>query len=160
MFGIISDSHDDSEAVKKAVSLFNEKSVTAVFHCGDLISPIMISILKNLKCPFYYALGNNDGEKIVLHRMITDMKSSFYAGPATISHENLKIAMMHEPFAVDALAESGHFDLILYGHTHKLHLEQKQKSVIINPGESCGLLNSRKTAVIYHNHENIEVIDL
>ncbi len=39
MIGILSDSHDNLDAIKKAVNLLNKKKVDLVIHAGDLISP-------------------------------------------------------------------------------------------------------------------------
>jgi predicted phosphodiesterase len=39
MIGIISDSHDNMDAIRRAVEFFNKKEVKAVLHAGDLVSP-------------------------------------------------------------------------------------------------------------------------
>jgi len=67
MIGIISDTHENEEAVKKAAALFKEKNVDFVVHCGDIISPPMLGHFKDLKMKFVY--GNNDGEKKGLKEM-------------------------------------------------------------------------------------------
>ena len=37
MIGIISDTHENEESVKKAVRIFKENNVELVAHCGDII---------------------------------------------------------------------------------------------------------------------------
>jgi putative phosphoesterase len=37
MIGIISDTHDNLPAIKRAVDLFNEKNVDLVLHAGDFV---------------------------------------------------------------------------------------------------------------------------
>ena len=65
--GIMSDSHDNINAIKRAVEIFNEEKVEAVFHAGDFIAPFVVPLaLKNLKCDLYGVFGNNDGERIGL----------------------------------------------------------------------------------------------
>jgi uncharacterized protein len=55
---------------------------------------------------------------------------------------------MHEPVFLDALRDSKHFDLIIYGHTHVLRVETA-RPVIINPGELCGYITGKASAVIF-----------
>jgi len=48
---------------------------------------------------------------------------------------------------------------VLYGHTHKLDIHQDGKTLIINPGESCGYLTGHSTAVILDpNTKEYEII--
>ena len=37
--GIISDSHDHVDNIRRAVSVFREASVELVIHAGDIVSP-------------------------------------------------------------------------------------------------------------------------
>jgi uncharacterized protein len=37
--GVLSDTHDQDELIRKAVQQFNEEQVAWVFHCGDWVSP-------------------------------------------------------------------------------------------------------------------------
>ena len=47
--GIISDTHDDFEAINHAIDIFEDNSVGAVIHAGDFISPPVISEFRRLK---------------------------------------------------------------------------------------------------------------
>jgi uncharacterized protein len=49
LIGIISDSHDNLEAIRKAVEFFNNNDVKAVLHAGDLVSPFTARAFKELK---------------------------------------------------------------------------------------------------------------
>jgi putative phosphoesterase len=40
------------------------------------------------------------------------------------------------------------FDIIIYGHTHDLHIEKNHRSIIINPGECGGWLRTKATVVV------------
>ena len=37
MIGIISDTHENENAIKKAVEIFKDKNTDFVVHCGDII---------------------------------------------------------------------------------------------------------------------------
>lgn len=50
---------------------------------------------------------------------------------------------------MEALAVSGAYDVVIYGHTHKAEMEKKEdKALMINPGECCGHLTRRRTVAI------------
>lgn len=40
--GIISDTHDQVEKIKKAISIFNKEKVFLVYHLGDFCSPFSL----------------------------------------------------------------------------------------------------------------------
>jgi putative phosphoesterase len=49
---------------------------------------------------------------------------------------------------VEALAASGRWDAVLYGHTHRVDNRRIGGVLVLNPGEACGCLTGRKTAAI------------
>mgnify|MGYP001766501458 FL=1 len=56
--GIISDTHNDVAMVKKAITVFKARGVDLVVHAGDLTSPKIMELFKDLPCRF--VLGNCD----------------------------------------------------------------------------------------------------
>jgi uncharacterized protein len=61
--GIISDTHDDIENVRRAIDIFNKEQVQYVIHAGDYVSPGIVMEFKNLNARLIGVLGNNDGER-------------------------------------------------------------------------------------------------
>ena len=61
---------------------------------------------------------------------------------------NRKIIVMHEHHIVDALADSGHYDLVIYGHTHKPDIRKVKNTLIVNPGEVSTWLYGTSTIAI------------
>lgn len=59
----MSDSHDNLDAIRKAVKIFNEQNLDIVIHAGDLISPFTSYEFENLDAEFVAVYGNNDGER-------------------------------------------------------------------------------------------------
>ena len=55
--------------------------------------------------------------------------------------------MLHEPFGLEALAASGAWSLVVYGHTHRVDV-RPGPTPVINPGETCGWLTGRPTAAV------------
>lgn len=147
MIGIMSDSHDNLDAIKKAVKFFNNAKVDLVIHAGDLISPFTAKEFKNLKCEFKAVFGNNDGEKDGLRYFYKDL--CFPDSLIELEVENRKIAVNHgtNETIVDALVKSEKYDIVVRGHTHKLEIKEG-KCMMINPGETCGYLSGKKTVVL------------
>lgn len=160
LIGIISDSHDNMPLLKKAVEYFNSIPVDMVFHAGDLISPICSQELKKLKMPLAAVFGNNDGEKRLWREHIKsfgEIHERYYE----FVYEGQKILMMHEPDQLEALALSQCYDVIIYGHTHKIDTRTVNKTLIINPGEAGGWLNGKSTlAILKLPQKEVEIIDL
>ena len=46
--GVISDTHDHLENISKAVTVFNNKNVDVLIHCGDYVSPFTFNVFDNL----------------------------------------------------------------------------------------------------------------
>lgn len=145
MVGIISDTHDDMSQIKKVVEFFNSKGVSHVIHAGDLVSPFTFEILGSLKCPFTGIFGNNDGDKLLLKEKSKDTLNN---QPLSLTIEGKHIAVVHEPASVEALAASGHFDVVIYGHTHTPDIRKSGKTLIINPGKVAVLHKGKSTIVL------------
>lgn len=144
--GIMSDSHDNIPNVKLAVELFNKHGVDLVVHAGDFIAPFAIDSLAELDCRVVGVFGNNDGERIVLAKkfeLIGEVHPNLAS--ATLGEKN--IAVMHFPELAIPIAKSGDYDIVVYGHTHKIDI-QKEKSLLLNPGETGGWTTGKATVAI------------
>ncbi len=156
MWLIISDTHDNLEKAKKAAQIAKERGVKTIFHCGDIVAPFVVPIFKEFK--LYMVYGNNDGEWLYLKEKAGD---SIAKGPRELEVDGFKVAMMHEPFLLEAIAKSGMYDFVFYGHTHEIDIRKIGETLIINPGEACGCLTGRATAVLLNPQTGkSEVVDL
>jgi putative phosphoesterase len=155
--GVISDSHDNMEAIKKAVELFNENDVELVIHAGDIVSPFTADEFKKLNCDMLLIYGNNDGDKLYLKERFLNI-GEFHLDPYSFELYGKKIVVTHMPSIVDALATK--YDIVIYGHTHKKDL-RKEKALILNPGESCGYLTGTKSvALLYPQQMDARIVEL
>ncbi len=158
MWMIISDSHDNMEKIQRAIEIARKNNVTRVIHLGDFVSPFAILPFLNEKWEFNGIFGNNDGEKLFLQKRSNGrIKNS----PSWLNVEGKKIYLMHEPRSLYPAIKSGLYDLVLFGHTHRLILKKYGRTIVINPGESCGYLTGKATCVLF-NPINMEskVIEL
>lgn len=133
--GIISDTHDHVPRTKAALSAFNQAGAAHILHAGDICAPFVIAEFNECQIPFTAVFGNNDGEVLVL-TMIAGESGEIKKGPIEIEISGKRIALMHEPVFLEALADSGHFDLIIFGHSHERFEMRRGNTLIVNPG-SC-----------------------
>ena len=147
MIGIMSDSHDNLKAINKAVNYFNNEYVDLVIHAGDLISPFTAQEFLKLNSPFIAIFGNNDGEREGLRKAYQNM--CYLEDFKEISIENIDISLIHgkNPAIVESLSSCGKYDVVIYGHSHKLDIKE-DGTLLINPGETCGYLSGDKTVVL------------
>ncbi len=158
LLGIIADTHDNLTMTRKAVELFNDRKVDYMIHAGDFTSPYTLKLFSELKCRYAAVFGNNDGDKLLLQER---SGGSIKNQPLMLTLDNKKIVVVHEHQAVNALADSGHFDLVIYGHTHEPLVKKVNTSLLINPGEVCGWLYGKPTAVLLDlNRMEAEIIGL
>ena len=158
LIGIISDTHDNLIQTGKAINLFNNRKVEYVIHAGDYTSPFTLNLFKNLNCKYVGIFGNNDGDKLLL---LERSEGNIHNQPHIFTLHNKKIIVMHEHHIVEALADSGHFDLVIYGHTHKPDIRKVKHALIVNPGEACTWFYGTSTVALTDlNTMEAEIIEL
>lgn len=160
LIGILSDTHEQMLFMKKAVERFNSAGVDLVLHAGDIISPICAGVLSGLRMRMVGVFGNNDGEKDLWRQRITPW-GELHGESFEAEYERKKLILMHEPRWVDALAASQCFDVIVYGHTHKVDNRVVGKTLIINPGECGALLTGKSTVALLRLPEkDVSILEL
>jgi putative phosphoesterase len=158
LIGIMSDTHDNLILVKKAIELFNDRKVGYVIHAGDYTSPFTLKLFKELKCKYVGIFGNNDGDKLLL---LERAEGNICNQPYIFTLNNRKIVVMHEHNVADALADSGHFDLVIYGHTHKPDVRKVKNTLVVNPGEVSSWLYGKSTVALADlNKMEAEIVEL
>lgn len=154
IIAVMSDSHDNIWKLQDSFSYLLD--VDIIVHCGDIISPFMILRLihgVNGK-PVHIVWGNNDGDK----RLLTEAAASadnihLHGDYALLDLDGYRIAINHYPGIARALAESGKFNLVCYGHDHTAHDEWVGNTLLLNPGELMGM-NGHSTIVIFNTETN------
>lgn len=159
MIGIMADTHDNMDAIQRAVQIFNREKVDLVIHAGDLIAPFTAGELSKLNSEFVAVFGNNDGERDGLRKAYNEM--CYLEDFRELSVAGVNIAVIHgtDEALVDALARSGKYDVVVRGHTHKLKVIPGN-TMVINPGEVCGYVSGDKTVILFEPPSNIEIVHL
>lgn len=135
--GVISDTHDNIDAINSAVDVFHDTGVNTVIHCGDYIAPPVIPFFDGFE--FHGVLGNNDGELDGLERLITDLgsDSDLHGRYASLEFDGLRVFVLHGDQGLDVVeeyADSGEYDVVLYGHFHEAEEREVNGTKVINPG--------------------------
>jgi len=145
LIGILADTHDNQPMTEKAIDLFNSKNIEHMIHAGDITSPFTLKLFGKLKCGYTGIFGNNDGDRVLLHKR---SEGNIKTPPLALTLDEKKIIVVHEHHTVNALADSGHFDVVIFGHTHEPLVKMVNKTLLINPGEVCGWLYGKPTAAL------------
>jgi len=136
--GVISDTHDQAAHIVEMVRLLNEEEVGLVVHCGDWVAPFILHFFEGLKAPLRGIFGNNDADRF-RHLTFKDkwgLDLEFEERFLKLDIEGRKIAAFHGdyPELVEGLVDSGHWDAVFHGHTHRRVNEVKGKTLSLNPG--------------------------
>ena len=131
--GIVSDTHDDMDVVRAAVTTFEAAGVDAVVHCGDVVAPFAATPFDG-PWDFYAVRGNNDGEWGLQDAVETVGTYLGEMGELTLDGNALAVYHGTSQPIVDALCACGSYDYVLHGHTHLRAHEDRDGTVRINPG--------------------------
>jgi uncharacterized protein len=131
--GILSDSHDQVQRTKSAVSLLAAAGAEALIHCGDITGPDVVYECTLL--PTYFVFGNCDFDQDVLRKAIARIGANCLERGGLITLDARRIAVTHgdserEIHRLTALKP----DYLFTGHTHVVADLRKNGIRHINPG--------------------------
>lgn len=144
MIGVMSDSHDNLTAIRRAVSVFNDAGCDLVLHAGDVVAPFAARELEALNCRVKAVFGNCDGEKQGLE-MAMERPGEIREAPLLLVSAGRRILLVHYHFSIATYASSGKYEVIIFGHTHKPLIRNEGKTLLLNPGETGGWLTGKST---------------
>jgi putative phosphoesterase len=132
---ILSDIHDN--LWKLAAALEGVRDAGALLCCGDLCSPFVMDVLARFPREVHIVFGNNDADLFRITRKSTDrvrVHGEFFEA----EFGGRRFAMNHFDYLARPIAESGRYDVVCYGHNHKLAIERTGKTLLVNPGPVMG----------------------
>ncbi|MEM0375745.1 MAG: metallophosphoesterase [Nitrososphaerota archaeon] len=165
---VLSDTHDNLVKLRSALSLARERGVEAVVHLGDFTSPFTLRELSGAAPRVVAVLGNNDGDPLMLHSVASRSGIELAHWPHELELGGRRLLLVHGfgsadtlVRVVEALAGSGRWDAVLYGHTHRVDLRRVGQTLVLNPGEVYGGLTGRSTfAVLDLDRMEAEVVEV
>ncbi|MCP4482100.1 MAG: YfcE family phosphodiesterase [bacterium] len=145
--GVISDTHDNLEYIKKAIRYFNEEKVDKVFHAGDISQVDTAEAFNKLNMPLILAFGNTDKAE---SELITKLGAKLELSGQIVVTElcGIRIVLVHNILLIP-LEIRRQADLIIHGHTHHVEDIVINSTRILNPGECSAKKFGVSTVMIY-----------
>ncbi|HVI21522.1 MAG TPA: metallophosphoesterase [Bacillus sp. (in: firmicutes)] len=148
--GLISDTHDNIYNIEKFVKICRDKNIDLVIHAGDIVRPESVKSFEGVR--LIGVLGNNDIEEERLSLSFQKIGGELKGDFCEIEQDNVLIAVYHGTNAKkkSLVLQSGKYDILVCGHTHKLEEMQVGKTLLINPGTANGwFFGYKATAAIF-----------
>ena len=143
---ILSDSHDNRALLEAAVDHAHGRGAEVVLHCGDVVAPSTLGVLKRFDLPVHVIHGNNTGDLYSMTRMSHRPGSQvhYYGQDAELQLAGQRIFLVHYPHYARAMACTGDWDLVCCGHDHVVAIEQVDnigggQTWLVNPGTVGGV---------------------
>ena len=97
--GIVSDSHDRTDALGNAVRDAAAHGARAIIHCGDLIGAHTLQSAIPTGLPLHLIHGNNIGDQAALHRLSMKHPGVVRLTPGGVGFAQELLQQKSEPFA-------------------------------------------------------------
>jgi len=139
---VVSDTHNNWPNFKKAIDWIKNEKISLILHCGDISTQEIIDQAKNLfEKEIKFVKGNGDHGLDLPEKMELEFNKK-------------RMAFTHFPDIAKKLVQSGKYDLVFYGHTHRPWDEKVGDTHMINPGEIAGQFYKPSFAV-YDTEKNL-----
>ncbi len=153
---IFSDTHDSVGNIDRAIALaIKEGAGQCLLHCGDICTPETLAYISGLwRGEAHYCLGNMDSGNFTPKE--NTLKNGVHLHGEEASEVKIggrSVVFQHYPDVALKLADSGLYDAVFYGHTHRRHSEYIGRTLLANPGNICGVIESPSFAV-YETEDN------
>lgn len=148
----MADTHDRLPILKRAVERLNEERAELVLHAGDFIAPFVVPRFKALKPNLIGVFGNNDGDRELLRKRFAEIGGDIRGDFAEVTVDGLKVVMLHghQEELLHSLIGADSYDVVVHGHTHEARVHKEGKTLVVNPGETCGYLTGESSIAFLH----------
>jgi putative phosphoesterase len=131
---IISDTHNRTERVARAVIEIRARGVHTVIHCGDVTNAPVVELFMLLDA--HFVLGNCDTDEGELRSAIESIDGTLHDGYGVLEVGGKRLAFTHghDYTRLQELEYSEAFDYLFHGHTHVAADRRAGPTRVINPG--------------------------
>ena len=143
---ILSDSHDNRRLLGEAVEDARARGAEAVLHCGDVVAPTTLRVLRKYELPVHVIHGNNMGDLYAMSKLSHEPDSvvRYHGQDAMLHLAGRAVFLVHYPHYAEAMALTGDFDLVCCGHDHRASIRQVNHvkggiTHLLNPGTVGGV---------------------
>jgi len=161
-FGLMSDSHDHLENVKKSIGIFQERGVEMVIHAGDIVAPPIINLFDGCGMQLAGIFGNNDGEKLGLATFFERVGGKLYGDFADFVADEIRFGVYHGTSIplLESVINCGTYDVVVTGHTHMNSVREVGKTLVLNPGSAHGLGATATIMILETPARSTELVEL
>ncbi|HEY6089198.1 MAG TPA: metallophosphoesterase [Gemmatimonadaceae bacterium] len=146
--GVMADTHDRVPAVSDILQKFADKGVSMVMHAGDYCAPFCLAPFHQSGMALLGVFGRNDGDRETLAAYAArGMGTEIYESPHSFDVAGKRVLLVHEINEVSPRSIESH-DYVIHGASHLQSEKKIGKTIVINPGEACGWIHGKCTAMI------------
>jgi putative phosphoesterase len=159
--GVMADTHDRVPAIEELLAKFAEREVSMVMHAGDYCAPFSLAPFQKAGIPLLGVFGRNDGDRETLEATASQgFGAEIYESPHSFEVGGHKVMLVHDIGEINKRSIASH-DFVIHGQTHKLDQSKRGDTLLLNPGEACGWLTGKCTAMVVDlDTGEVEVITL
>lgn len=164
---IISDSHDSVVNLEKVLKWASDNNIKDIIHAGDVSAPgVVVKTLSPMVSGKMHLIFGNVGDRELLEQICAKTNNIKYYGDlgevdfdssSAGLRASKKIAFVHFKEKAEALAKTGKYDLVVFGHSHQSETYKIGETHLVNPGTVGGLYNRASFAVYDTQNEKIDI---
>lgn len=144
---IFSDVHDNLVRWSEAAETIKDQGITIGVCCGDVQSVDTLKVIAESFEELYLCFGNADYTLPMSTGLIPE-NVKWFSEVGEFTLDGKDYALVHNDQVAKALAESGKYDIVLYGHTHTPWEKIVGKTKLLNPGEISGRYGRPSFAIL------------
>lgn len=131
--GILSDSHDRIQPLRRALQTLDAAGAEVFIHCGDVGGLDALAEFAGRRAWFVW--GNTDDPAPAWRRPIEAWGLPWPEGPLDLQLDGKRIAVFHgHERDLHAVIDTAEHDYLLYGHTHQKDDRRWGRMRAVNPG--------------------------
>ena len=138
LIGLISDTHNNRPGVRYALDIFESLGIDVILHAGDLISAQLLDEFVDFS--LFLSFGNGDDPLMIASRASGVSDRFRCEEMLDLNLAGKRIFMIHGDHRTEQekRIESGDYDYVIHGHTHRFWDERVGSTRVINPGALGG----------------------
>jgi len=146
--GIISDTHDDLQALDQALDTLRAEGIDVLLHCGDLCMPGTMEVLADFDA--WVARGNMDRHPDLAAAARSTIGLGRFADRHWLTLEGQSAILLHghRQEELRQIIGGGEYAYIFHGHTHRRRDQRVGPTRVINPGALGGMRWQRRSFCI------------
>ena len=138
LIGLMSDTHNNRPGVRYALDIFDALGIEVILHGGDLISAQILEEFSDFS--LFLSFGNGDDPLLISSKVGNVSKKIVCDEMLDLSLAGKRLFLIHGDYRTEQekRIESGDYDYVIHGHTHRYRDERVGSTRVINPGALGG----------------------